>query len=155
MKNTIPMWKRMMGNHRPMRAAAAFAAGMLLAMGFAPAGLAQTSATPPTLFNNYFVTGDYVVGGVGLRGLGDATGYARGILPFPDQKYANSTSVPAGADIVGAFLYWQTVESSQSSLAGQQGYFRALVAGTPATGYPITGFSLGNPNAPVSWSSGG
>jgi hypothetical protein len=145
----------MMGVRRLMRAAAVFAAGMLLALGFAPTGLAQTFATPPTLFNNYFVTGDYAVGGVGLRGLGDATGYATGTIAIPDPNYSNSTGVPAGADIVGAFLYWQTVESSQTTFAGQQGYFRALVAGTPSTGYPITGFSLGNPNAPVSWSSGG
>ncbi|MBZ5527089.1 MAG: hypothetical protein LAN71_04190 [Acidobacteriia bacterium] len=138
-----------------MAVTAAYAFGLLLALGFAPTALAQTSATPPTLFNNYFVTGDYAVGGVGLRGSGDATGYAMGYITIPDPNYSNSTGVPAGADIVGAFLYWQTVESSQTSFAGQQGYFRALVAGTPSAGYPITGFSLGNPNAPVSWSSGG
>ena len=57
-----------------------------------------------------------------------------------------ATGVPAGADIVAAFLYWETVESSQTTFAGQQGYFN---------GYPIAGAVLGNPNSPVSWSSGG
>jgi hypothetical protein len=107
-----------------------------LVFGFAQTGLAQTQLQ---FFNNYFVTGDYVVGGVGLRGLG-VQGYATGDIIIPD------LSVPPGADIVAALLYWQTVESSQTTFAGQQGFFR---------GYPITGSVLGNPNAPVSWSSGG
>jgi hypothetical protein len=102
--------------------------------------------TAPLLFeNNYFVTGDYVVGGVGLRGLGTG-GYATGTINIPDSTYGPSSSVPTGADIIGAFLYWETVESSQNSFVGQKGFFR---------GYPITGVVLGNPNAPVSWSSGG
>jgi len=54
--------------------------------------------------------------------------------------------VPAGATIVTALMYWQTVEKSQSALAGQRGYFN---------GYPIVGKALGNPNAPVAWSGGG
>ena len=116
------------------------------------------SQSPPLSFeNNYFVTGDYVVGGVGLRGLG-VNGFATGTINIGngmDTIYP-SPSVPAGADIVGAFLYWQTVESSQTSYQGQNGYFKATFSqGAPANGYPITGVVLGNPNAPVSWSSGG
>jgi len=111
--------------------------------------LAWSQTTPPLSFeNNYFVTGDYVVGGIGLRGLGDASGYATGTINIGNGLDATypSPSVPAGADIVAAFLYWQTMESSQTSFQGQNGYFR---------GYPISGVVLGNPNAPVSWSSGG
>src|SRR5262249_258129 len=44
-----------------------------------------------------------------------------------------------------AFLYWQSVESSGVH-SGQNGSLN---------GYPISGAVLGNPNAPVSWSSGG
>ncbi len=121
--------------HRLMRLTAAL--GLLLVLGFAQTGLAQNQLN---FFNNYFVTGDYVVGGVGLRGLG-IQGYATGDIIIP-----NASGVPAGADIIAALLYWQTVESSQTSFAGQQGFFR---------GYSITGSVLGNPNAPVSWSSGG
>src|SRR5262249_1489994 len=66
----------------------------------------------------------------------DTAAYAPGVPP---------QQVPAGADIVAAFLYWETVESS-GTFAGRSGFFR---------GYPITGTALGNPNAPVSWSSGG
>src|ERR1700757_2854294 len=122
--------------------------GLLWAFGFAQAGFAQT-ALPLGLSNNYMVTGDYVVGGVGLRGLGDGSVYATGTITIPDPgAYATNVplqQVPAGADIVAAFLYWETVESS-GTFAGKNGFFR---------GYPITGQALGNPNAPVSWSSGG
>ena len=45
-------------------------------------GFAQTPI-PLGLDNNYMVTGDYVVGGVGLRGLGDGSGYAAGAITIP------------------------------------------------------------------------
>jgi hypothetical protein len=73
--------------------------------------------------NNFFITGDYVVGGVGLKGLGDASGYAKGLITIPDITYGPSAGVPDGADVVAAFLYWQTVDFS-GSLAGKQGFFR-------------------------------
>src|SRR5262249_9947004 len=107
---------------------------------------AQSGSDSLAFFKNYFVTGDYVVGGVGLRGLGDLTGFATGTISIPDQNSVPAAGVPDGADIVGAFLYWQTVEKSQSTQAGQNGFFN---------GYAITGKLLGNNNAPVSWSGGG
>jgi len=118
--------------------------GLLFILALAQTGLAQTSSQL-TLSNNYFVTGDYIVGGVGLRGLG-VNGFATGTINIPDTAQPNPSNVPAGADIVAAFLYWETVEKTQSAFAGQQGSFN---------GYPITGSILGNPNAPTSWSSGG
>ncbi|HET8965839.1 MAG TPA: hypothetical protein VFN20_06480 [Candidatus Acidoferrum sp.] len=109
-------------------------------------GSAQSS-NGLTLANNYFVTGDYVVGGVGLRGLGDATGFAKGKISIPDPAQPNAAAVPAGADVVAAFLYWETVESSNAGAAtGENGFFN---------GYAITGTVRGNPNAPTSWSTGG
>src|SRR6266853_1922903 len=69
-------------------------------------------------FKNYFVTGDYVVGGVGLRGQGvndpttaaiagtvgtNVTSFATGTIPMK--------GVPQGADIVAAFLYWEIIAS--------------------------------------------
>jgi hypothetical protein len=124
-----------------------FALVMLFLIGFAPHARAQCSQPNPLcLSDNYLVTGDYVVAGVGLRGLGDATGFATGTINMPDLISVPATGVPNGADIVAAFLYWETVEKSQSAFAGQKGFFN---------GYPITGIALGNPNAPTSWSSGG
>lgn len=102
---------------------------------------------PLSIFRNYFVTGDYAVGGVGLQGLGDSTGFATGTINIPDLSQPNHNSVPAGADIVAAFLYWQTVESAKFPLAGQNGSFN---------GFPIMGTSLpSSSQAPVSWSTGG
>ena len=125
----------------------------LLLMGLWQPGFAQ--ATPPLTFeNNYFVTGDYVVSGVGLRGLG-VNGFAKKQFTMPDANSVPSAGVPLGADIVAAFLYWETVESSQTAFIGQNGFFRPVFAGGPSKGYPISGVVLGNPNAPVAWSSGG
>jgi len=132
---------------RPARAMVAL--GLLLMLGCAESGLAQT--TPPlNIFKNYFVTGDYVVAGWVEQS--SASGFASGTISIPDCRQATFMSQacppppPAGADIVAAYLYWGTVEGSQSSFAGQTAFFN---------GYKIVGTVLGNPNAPTSWSSGG
>ena len=135
--------------------------GALLAVTLSFASLpasAQTPTTPLHFGNNYFVTGDYVVAGVGLRGLGKhdvATGLdlATGTINLPDAYTVPSTGVPTGAQVVAAFLYWETVESTGGP-TGQNGFFRPLYSKGPAR-YPISGVILGNPHAPVSWSNGG
>jgi hypothetical protein len=125
---------------------------LLLAFGLVQSTLAQSpTPIPLALNNNYMVTGDYVVGGwnkVGNPSTVSGTLMSTGTINIPDAiAYpANmAQQVPAGADIVAAFLYWQSVENS-GTYAGQNGLFR---------GYPFAGAILGNPNAPVSWSSGG
>jgi hypothetical protein len=125
--------------------------GMLLPALFlvADGAWAQTTAQagPLKLFKNYFVTGDYVVGGW-VKGSSDGT-LATGTISIPDPLQPNSADVPPGADIVAAFLYWETVEStSQPPNPGKNGFFN---------GYAITGSFLPSltPNAPTSWSSGG
>ena len=112
----------------------------------------STSAQTPQqffIFKNYFVTGDYTVGGWvennNLYGT-VSPGYATGVISIPDPKQPNATGIPIGADIVAAYLYWGTVEGSQSSFAGQQAYFN---------GYKVIGNVLGDKFAPTSWSSGG
>jgi hypothetical protein len=120
-----------------------------LMFGFAQAGWAQTGTNPLNIFKNYFVTGDYVVAGW-VEAAPDGSGFAPGSISIPDTTQPSQAAVPAtvpvGADIVGAYLYWATVEKSKTAFAGQQAFFN---------GYAITGTILGNPNAPVSWSSGG
>jgi len=157
-------------------------------------GLAQTasaqnplipecpSPNPLCLDNNYFVTGDYVVGGVGLRGLGTidpltGNSLAKRTISIPDCVQAHAIDpnvnpngpcgpppVPQGADIVAAWLYWETVEATSNQNPpphpGQNGFFKPLdpeanglfISGN---GYPISGTILGSPNAPSNWSSGG
>jgi hypothetical protein len=124
-----------------------------LIVGATKPGLAQ-QALGDKPFTNYFVTGDYVVGG--WVETSSSGGFATGTISIPDCQQAQAVGVPCtippapvipqGADIVAAYLYWGTVEGSQSSFAGQTAFFN---------GYKIVGTILGNPNAPTSWSSGG
>jgi VCBS repeat-containing protein len=85
-------------------------------------------AAPLRFFQNYFVTGDYVVGGVGLAGRG-------GVADIP------VSGVPSGADILAAFLYWQVVADATAPTAGS-------VAAT------FKGNPLGSPEGPFAASLG-
>ena len=65
----------------------------------APPASAQNVTTPctttsPCLDNVYFVTCDYVVGGVGLRGLG-VNGFATSTISISDKVQAQHTDVPS------------------------------------------------------------
>ena len=130
------------------RATLALVLGLMVS--FVQTSPAQSGTNPLTIFKDYLVTGDYVVAGW-VEQSSDGT-YATGTISVPDPKqqpYLQAgipTSVPVGADIVAAYLYWATVEGSQTSFAGQNAFFN---------GYAISGDILGNPNAPVSWSLGG
>src|SRR6266446_1885690 len=154
MQTTIPALGTVSWGRRFMPATAAL--GLLLVFGFAQPGLAQTATQtgPLTLFKNYFVTGVYVVGGW-VKGSSNGT-LETGTINIPDTVQAAATgvpspSVPPGADIVAAFLYWETVESTDPSFPphlGQKGSFN---------GYAITGSFLpkATGNSPTSWSNGG
>ncbi|HEY1402478.1 MAG TPA: hypothetical protein VF953_12870, partial [Terriglobales bacterium] len=158
MQTTVQMLRTFLLAGRPARATIAL--GLLLILGLAQSGLAQTS-NPLNFSKNYILSGgDYVVGGVGLRGLGDATGFATGRISIPDTVQAAATGktspgVPDGANIVAAFLYWETVEKSMSAFTGQKGFFGPINSDLSVSSHPITGTVLGNGNAPPSWSSGG
>lgn len=95
-----------------------------------------------TFFKNYFVTGDYVAAGVGLRGKGVGGFATDGIWIGDDPATpAIETGVPAGADIVAAFLYWQVVTTTGADTGSLGVKFRpagspvayALQADNPAT----------------------
>jgi VCBS repeat-containing protein len=70
------------------------------------AGEASPGFAPLTFFKNYFVTGDYVVGGTSLwrKGTGGVA-----------TETIEVSGVPAGADVLAAFLYVQTAEIVQWS----------------------------------------
>jgi hypothetical protein len=140
-------------------------AGMLLT--HAPSGLAQS--TPPLNFgNNFFVTGDYIV--AGAYGMNQAfttingNSYTTGTINVPDQYpgITGTTSVPTGAQVVAALLYWQTVEkvgvAPGASGSGQNGFIRPLLyrnsGGPAAPGYAFSGTSVSGTST-VSWSAGG
>lgn len=109
---------------------------MLSALALAPPGRAANGDSL-RFFKNYFVTGDYAVAGVGLRGQGIG-GFAQGTINL-------NNSVPAGADVIAAFLYWQTVELTPNP-SSINGFFR---------GKAIVGKPLGDPKNAACWSSGG
>ena len=104
---------------------------------YVPGTLTVTAAANPDLLtfnNNYFVTGDFVVGNVPLRGTGDVSGFATGTINIQSISSDPGNGVPEGADIVAAFLYWQRVEVPGST-PRSDGFFR---------NYAITGQKLGN-----------
>jgi len=137
-----------------MKFSAVITLGLILLFGFAPIAFAQAPyQLPLSLDNNYMVTGDYVVGGWTKGPSIAINGMSNGTINIPDPiAYGGANleqKVPVGADIVAAFLYWGIVENSGVH-SGQNGFFN-----NGSFNYPISGTLLGNPNAPVSWSSGG
>jgi hypothetical protein len=149
MQTALPAPVKISWSRRLMRTTAAVV--LLFVFGFAQTGRAQTTTNPlgASPFKEYFVTGDYVVAGW-VKGAPDFSGFAPGTISIPDtlQPTQNGvpTTVPVGADIVAAYLYWETVEGNQSTFAGQNGFFN---------GYAISGDKIGNLNAPTSWAPGG
>jgi hypothetical protein len=103
-------------------------------------------------FKNYFVTGDYAVGGVGLRGRG-VNGIATGAIHIADD------TVPPNADILAAFLYWQVV--STSALGADSGSLPVKFNGYALKSQDANsqdapfGKLLGLGGTPPCWSSGG
>jgi hypothetical protein len=85
----------------------AFLCLTLLLLSVAPG---QAQEDPLTFFKNYFVTGDYVVGGASLWRKGN-NGFATADI--------NISGVPPSVDVLAAFLYVQTAEKVQwSGIAG-------------------------------------
>src|SRR5882724_9247732 len=88
------------------RSVALFLLGVMLLL--TQSGGRAQAADALKFFENIFVTGDYVVAGVGLRGLGGQNGSPAGLATGA----INVTGIPADADVVAAFLYWEEVSSS-------------------------------------------
>ncbi len=113
-------------------------------LSFVPQAKAQDALS---FFKNYFVTGDYTVGGVGLRGQG-VNGWATGYIYI---DAAHNNTVPNDAVVVAAFLYWEAIEATDQP-STMNGYFQ----GYPIVGVPVTTpNSAEGPNTPPCWSSGG
>jgi hypothetical protein len=117
------------------------------------------SAPPLSFGNNFFVTGDYVVGGAQGMNSHLMNGFATGTITIPDANpgITGAKSVPPGAQIIAALLYWQTVEKSGvmpgDPGSGQNGSFGPVLSGVPQF-YSISGQDVTN-HQTVSFSSGG
>jgi hypothetical protein len=131
---------------------AAIALGLALLVAFAQTAAAQTGAAasdPPLTFgNNFFTTGDYVVAGAyGLGASFGSDGLGTGTISIPDANpgIRGTTTVPRGAQVLAAFLYWQTVEKTSvmpgQPGSGQKGFFGPIFKKVPQL-YPISGVNL-------------
>ena len=94
-------------------------------------------------FKNYFLTGGYEVGGVGLADQG-VGGTAQGTITIGD--------VPDGAEVVAAFLYAQVVSSDGPDAGGTGVTFHGVALSSTDGSFGAIGDPLG---ATPCWSSGG
>ena len=108
-------------------------------LGFSSAAYAAKSDQEDalTFFNNWFVTGDYVAAGVGLKNTGGSGSIALSGVPCTSgtgslaalSPCSSAGSVPAYP--VAAFLYWQSVENT--AIPATKGVFN---------GFPLKGVKL-------------
>lgn len=85
-------------------------------------GYAQTAPGDALPFaKSYLITGNYVVGGVDVPAQAQGN-FASGTIPCP--------ALPANADILAAFLYWETITTSSTIKAQADG---ARFRGQPMT----------------------
>ena len=89
---------------------------------------------------SYTVTGDYAVGSVDLLPSPQANGFQTGTIPM--------SGVPKNAEILAAFLYWETLAETEDELAG------VLFRGTPVSFVRTVSQQLDGVYAPC-WSNTG
>jgi hypothetical protein len=132
----------------------------LLSVGFLLLVSAQSASADDALkfFKNYFVTGDYVVGGAALRGLGTpnsstqaitggVSSYASAVVHMSGVPGYVANGVSQRADIVAAYLYWETVADPTAD--------PALLAKGTFRGLKIVGTQIAAAGTMACWSSGG
>lgn len=124
---------------------------------------------PLNYFKNYFVTGDYVVGGVGLTGQ-KLSSPVTGAVAVTGNITLNSVPCTSGpglfasvvpctangavpADVIAAFLYWQTIEGTTTPSSAIGSYASSFNAASPVN--PFVGLALGNPSIAACAATGG
>src|SRR3984885_11758588 len=141
----------------------------LFGLGFLALFVQSAQAQGPlNYFKNYFVTGDYVVGGVGLAGttVTPLVGSTPSSISVSSSITLNSVPCTSGpgpfagivpctangavpADVIAAFLYWQTNETSATP-SSAYGFFDAAFPSNP-----FVGLALGNPTIAACAATGG
>lgn len=119
---------------------------------------AASVQSPLQFFKNYFLTGDYAVQGVGLRGAG-VDGLASGDIVIPVCAEGDTERlgcVPKSVDVVAAFLYWQVVGDASDPTAGARNVtFRGQSLSLVENGVDVLfGKQLGLGTMPC-WAGGG
>jgi hypothetical protein len=124
----------------------------VLGLGFLAVLVQPVQAQGPlNYFKNYFVTGDYAVGGVGLYGK-TVNGSVTGAINFSGVPCTGGPGFFAGvqpcsapgavpADIVAAFLYWQAIETTPAP-----SYAIGSFDATSSNPNPFISVALGNTN---------
>src|SRR5215471_9955437 len=105
-------------------------------------GFAQTPDALP-FAKGFLVTGGYAAGSVDLDPKTAAGGVVTGTVPMNGMN-----AVPADAEIIGAYLYWEMITTNVAQVDGAK--FRGL----PITVVKASPLALTPANAPC-WSSGG
>jgi hypothetical protein len=90
-----------------MKRALLVATALALLFHYGYSRVSAQAAEPLSYFKSFFVTGDYVIAGVGLH----ATGAGNLVV----------SGVPEGEDVVAAFLYWQVLTREETLDAGGVG----------------------------------
>ena len=116
------------------------AAAAIFALLASPSALQAQSPPDLKYFTSFTVTGDYVVAGVDLLPQSQSNGFVTGTIQV--------SGVPANADIIAAYLYWETIWSNPNQLDG------ALFRGQPVSAVKSSPVPLIGPYAPC-WSNGG
>jgi hypothetical protein len=93
---------------RRLTAAALFSIGLVVLMA-QQTGHAQQGTDPLPYSGGFLVTGNYVVGGVDLNHQNNPTQFDATLGLSFSTGFLNISGVPDNADILGAYLYWETV----------------------------------------------
>ena len=102
-------------------------------------GQAQDADALP-FSKGFLVTGNYIVGGVDLDPHAIDHGFITGTVPM--------SGVPADAEVIAAYLYWETISTNVAQVNG------ALFRGSPVTVVKASSTRL-KPSTSACWSSGG
>ena len=125
---TAPRGVTPFGDPSPASRLKRMAAAALLAFGlvvfFAQTGGHAAAEVKDALpySTGYLLTGDYVVGGVDLDSRG-AKGFQTGTINL---DAAHGNTVPPNADVLAAFLYWETISPDVAPKAATGVKFRGV-----------------------------
>jgi len=112
---------------------------LLMLMSSQQRGQAQAADALP-FSKGFLVTGNYVVGGVDLNPQAVDHGFITGTIAM--------SGVPAGAEVLAAYLYWETISTNVAQVNG------ARFRGSPVTVVKASSLPL-KPSTAACWSSGG
>jgi len=104
--------------------------------GRAQSGAVVIDALPYSL--SYTVTGNYATSSVDFLPKSNNTGFQTEVLPMRDSTRADARLVPAGANVIAAWLYWETIWGDPSQVIGARFRGKAITL-TRGVDTPLVG----------------